>query len=420
MLQNRTTTFSSAALRISFCFLFMGVAVRGFGSEPGNWPAEIRTLVNTGKLDLALEKAEAWIGNYPDDLDARAWHARILSWQGRRGEAEVEYRAVLERNPLAPDVLIELSRLLNLLEKHEQALELLDRAASRNSERADYRLERARTLRMLGRQAEARTIYRAMLRDDVASAEASAALAESRAEDRHEFRLGGSADLLSYAQDGSSFTAALDNRWNARWRTSTALTRYSRFGISQTGGEASVTYLLSASDAITLGGGSAGNRGIAPRAQMQVGYDHGVRLSSNGFWRGLELTYDQRWFWYPGVKTMNVAPGVIVYLPRNCSLLVRSNMGRIDSGDAREWHPSVQARLTVPVHGRYTAHVLFANGAENFGTVDQILFRASKVAGGGWNIRLASGQEFRVAVQYQRIAGGRSQMGFGGFYVIRF
>jgi hypothetical protein len=84
------------------------------------------------------------------------------------------------------------------------------------------------------------------------------------------------------------------------------------------------------------------------------------------------------------------------------------------------WSRSGQTRLEFPIHPRYTGQVFFASGSENFGTLDQVLFRASRSTGSGLKVRLAPGQEIGALIGYQWIAGGRSQIGTGVTYAIRF
>ena len=56
-----------------------------------DWPGVVRTLVSAHQMDRAMKTTEEWIGKYPEDLDARAWHARILGWQGHASESEEEF-----------------------------------------------------------------------------------------------------------------------------------------------------------------------------------------------------------------------------------------------------------------------------------------------------------------------------------------
>jgi len=385
-----------------------------------DWPGEIRILVSAHQLDRAMKTTEEWISRYPDDLDAKAWHARILGWQGHSRESEGEYRALLEKTPDDPDLLLELSRLLNSRKQNLKALELLQRAILKAPERIDCQLEKARTLAAAGRRTEARALYLKLAAIDSSSEQSKTALRDLREEGRQRLLVGANADLLSYAANGSALSAELDSRWNGRWSTIAGVTRYGRFGKSASGIQASTTFRLSPSDAVTVGGATAGDAGIVPRAQLQLGYDRGIRLHS-GAVRGLELTYDQKWVWYRGVRSTNFAPAALLQLSRNWSWLLGVSTARtvLEAGTP-SWSRAARTRLAFPLYRRCTGQVIFASGAENFGTLDQILFRASRAAAGGLKFHIAPGQEISTLISYQWINGGRSQISTGLTYAVRF
>ena len=148
----------------------------------------------------------------------------------------------------------------------------------------------ARTLARSEHTREARALYRQLAAVDGVSDVAKAALTELSDSAMHRLVVGAAADWLSDAQDGSTFAASLGSRWSRGWSTTAGVTRWGRFGKSATGVEADATFRPSGSDAVTVGGGSAPGSGIAPRAQFNAGYDHGVRIAEAGLVRGLELT----------------------------------------------------------------------------------------------------------------------------------
>jgi tetratricopeptide (TPR) repeat protein len=400
--------------------LLIAIALPLVAQPTVDWPGEIRILVSAHQIDRAMKTTEEWINKYPDDLDARAWHARILGWQGHSDESEREYRALLDKTPDDPDLLLELSRLLNSGRQNLKALELLERATLKAPERVDCLLEKARTLAAVGRRNEARAIYLKLAAIDSSSEQSKTALRDLREEGRQRLVVGANADLLSYTANGSALSAELHSRWTGRWSTIAGVTRYGRFGKSASGIAASTTFRLSPSDAITVGGATAGNAGIAPHAQLQLGYDRGLRLHL-GAVRGLELTYEQKWVWYKGVRTVNFAPSALLQFSRNWSWLLGVSTARIvlEAGKP-SWSPAAQTRLTFPLYRRCTGQAIFASGAENFGTLDQVLFRASRAAAGGLRFHIAPGQEISTLIGYQQISGGRSQISTGLTYAVRF
>lgn len=50
------------------------------------------------------------IDRAPQDMDVRAWRARVLMWSGRLAEAEVEYHVLLAATPHDPDNWLGLAR----------------------------------------------------------------------------------------------------------------------------------------------------------------------------------------------------------------------------------------------------------------------------------------------------------------------
>ena len=327
---------------------------------------------------------------------------------------------MLEKAPDDPDLLLELSRLLNSRKQSLKALELLQRATLKAPERVDCLLEKARTLAALERRAEARVLYLKLATIDSSSEQSKTALRDLREEGRHKLLVGANVDLLSYAANGSALSAELDSRWNRRWSTIAGVTRHGRFGKSASGIEASTIFRLSPSDAVTVGGASAGDADIAPRAQLQLGYDRGLRLHL-GAVRSLELIYEQKWVWYRGVRTVNLATAAMLQFSRNWQWLLGVSTARtVLEGGTPFWSRAAQTRLVFPLYRRYTGQAIFATGAENFGTLDRVLFRASRTAAGGLRFCVAPGQEISTLIGYQQIRGGRSQISTGISYAVRF
>ena len=136
-------------------------------------------------------------------------------------------------------------------------------------------------------------------------------------------------------------------------------------------------------------------------------------FASNGGRAGLEILYDQKWVWYRDVRITNFGPAAILHfegIGTGCWACLLHG---------RSWYrESLPGR--VPARPGWNSHLstvhgagIFASGAENFGTLDQVLFRASRSTGSGLKVRLAPGQEIGALIGYQWIAGGRSQIGTG-------
>src|SRR5437879_9470336 len=98
------------ALACGLVLLFVPVTL--FAQPSADWPARIKTLADSGRLDQAMAVTEEWMRAYPQDLDAKGWHARLLAWSHHWPEAETEYRALLDRSPENSDLLLDLAHLL--------------------------------------------------------------------------------------------------------------------------------------------------------------------------------------------------------------------------------------------------------------------------------------------------------------------
>lgn len=386
-----------------------------------DWPSRLRALVGTGQIGLAMQACDEWIKAYPEDIDARAWHARLQAWMHHWQEAEAEYKELLRKTPEDVDLLAGLADVLMWQKRHQESLNLLERACRLAPQRTDCQLQRARVLEKLGREREARLAYRRILDQDGQSVEAQAALTHLRDGARHEFRVGTDVDLLNYAENAGAIGAAFRSRLNQRWSSQATLAQYRRFGeyAVRAGGEATVR--LSGNDSVSFGGAASRDRGVIPRSEAQFEYGHGFRIRGNGAIRGVETSYQQRWLWYRDARLLVLSPGAILYLPRDWSWLFRVSAARTHFASSPvEWKPAGWTRLSFPVARQVSGHLLFAAGTENFGLVDQIRQFSSRTWGAGLRFSVAPGQEFISFGSYQSRSEGRAQTSFGVSYAIRF
>jgi hypothetical protein len=380
------------------------LSILSAAAQSTDWPARIREQVKQGSLDHAMAVAEEWIRAYPQDLDAMAWHARLLAWSQRWTEAEAEYRSLLLSLPADPDVLMDLAHLLTWQKRYGEALEVIERACALRPERSDCSVEQARLLRLMSGTPE----------------ESGRAPGELTDASRHEVRVGGNADSLSYSGRGGSAGVSLNSRWNDQWRSSEAVTRYSRYGQAATSFEGSATYRFTPNDALTAGAGTAGNQGIVPRVQGQLEYGHGFRLERGRAVRGIEATFAQRWMRYRDARVVSLSPAAILYLPKEWNWMFRLSMSRILlSGFEPNWKPAGLTRLTFPLRRSLTGQLVFATGTENLGTVDRLVWGSTRAAGGGVRIRIGAGQELITFLELRHFPGSQSQKSFGLAYAFR-
>jgi len=383
--------------------------------------SRIRSLVAAGQLDRASVLVDEWTRRSPDDLEARAWHARLLAWTNRWGEAESAYRELLAVAPDDVDLLAGLADVLYWQRRGEEALALIDRACALDPQRADILLRRAQVLEQLGRPDEARAAYAETLTRDPASAEATRGLARLRMPGRYDVRIGSDLDHLHETGNGGAVAASLGARWNEQWGGVAIVSQYLRFGEAATRVGAEVTRRIRGGDVLTFGGAIAPGQGIVPRGELQFEYGRRIRRESKGFVRGVEAAFQQRWMSYQDASVLIFTSGVVLYLPKDWIWLVRVSANRVGvTGAGSEWKASGWTRLTIPLHPTVDGFVLLAIGTENYGYRDQILGFTARTGGAGLRWRFATGQEIAGYGQYQRRSNGQAQTSVGASYGIRF
>src|SRR5690242_10380777 len=164
-----------------------------------DWQAQVRKFAEAQDWESALRIVDQAIARAPQDMDVRAWRARILGWSGRLAEAEKEYLEVLKASRQDPDNWIGLASVYLREGKLEEAKRAVDRAVELDPKRADLHAARARVLRAIGERKEARSEFQEALNLDPASAEARAGLISVRGEPKHELRFGQDNDLFNFA-----------------------------------------------------------------------------------------------------------------------------------------------------------------------------------------------------------------------------
>ena len=388
---------------------------------PADPTARIRSLVAAGRLDQASVVVDEWTAREPSNLDARAWHARLLAWTNRWSEAESVYRELLGRLPNDVDLLAGLADLLYWQRRGEEALGLIDRACALDPQRADIRLRHAQVLEQLGRPREARAAYQDTLARDPTSAQATRGVARLRPPGRYVVRIGSDVDHVDETGNGGMVLASFGVRWNERWSGLASLAQYQRFGEPATRVAAEVARRFGGRDWLSAGGAGASDQDIVPRTELQFEYGHTFRLESKGPVRGIEATWDQRWMWYQDASVMILSPGAVFYLPNDWLWLVRVAANRVSiTGAETEWRASGWTQLTIPLHPKVDGFVMLAIGAENYGYRDQIIGFTARTGGGGLRWRFASGQEVSGFGQYQSRSNGQTQTSVGASYAIRF
>ena len=389
--------------------------------SPANWQGQVRQLCEKGDWASALRVVEQEIAHAPNDMDVRAWRARVLAWSGNLPAAEREYRAILNISAKDPDNWLGIAGVYSREGQYEKALQALDTAVQLDPKRADLHAARARALRAVGARAQARAEYQQALSFDAGSAEARSGLTSLRREPRSELRLGSETDFLSYSSAYQGDGASLVTHWTPRWASSLAESVYQRAGLLAEKFTGSATAKLPKVGALTIGGAVAHDNAVIPKSEAFFDLDHGWKVGEVTSVRGVEIVYAQHWYWYQAARILTLNGTAILYLPRDWSFSLAATGARSAfSGTRVEWRPSGTARLGFPLATRLSGNVFFAAGTENFGVADQIGRFASQTYGGGLRFRFTPRQDVTLVSSYQRRTQDRTDTYLGVSYGIRF
>jgi len=141
-------------------FSFVSVALLSLGQpvaaqeQPLNWQTQVRKYCAASDWPSAIRVVEAEMVRAPQDLDLKAWHARVLTWAGRLEEAERDYREILAIDRRDPDNWAGLATVCLRQGKIEEALHAAKIAAEIDPERTDLHAAYVRVLQAAGQRAE--------------------------------------------------------------------------------------------------------------------------------------------------------------------------------------------------------------------------------------------------------------------------
>ena len=402
---------------------FVSVAL---GQQPEEtWQAQVQKSAAAHDFAAAMRIVDRELQRFPNDMDIRAWRARLLTWEGRLIEAENEYDTVLKAEKNDPDNWMGLAMVYMRQKRMEEALKAAKVAVDLDPKRADLRATRAQILRANGEINNARLEFRQALVLEPRNAEARHGLFSVSGEERHELRFGFDEDLFSFASANRDQGVTLVSKWTPLWTTSAAGTFYQRGGTNAGNFVGSVTRNQPHWGALTIGGATGHDRGVIPMTEAFFGLDHGFKISEDRLIRGIEVVYNQHWYWYTTARILTASETAIIYLPRDWIFSIALIEARSHfSGTNIDWKPSGLTRLRFPLkhwsQRALSGNMFFAVGTEDFAQVDQIGRFSSQTYGGGLRFRFTEAQDVTGYVAFQQRTQDRAQTSFGITYGIRF
>jgi tetratricopeptide (TPR) repeat protein len=414
--------------RVLISLMIVGLALvsRTFGQDQApDWQARVRKYAEKKDWDSAMRIVEREVTRAPQDMDVRAWRARILAWSGHLTEAEKEYLEILKVSRKDPDNWMGLSSVYLREGKIEEAQRAIDSAVEIDPKRADLRAARARILRGAGERKEAQLEFQNALNLDPTSSEARAGLISVRGEAKHELRLGQDNDLFNFATANHDGWVSLVSRWTPNWTTSVAGSFYERAGIDAGKFSGAVTGRLPQWGSLTVGGAAGRDNAVIPKSEAFFDAAHGWKIGESDFVRAVEFAYGQHWYWYQASRILTLNGTTIVYFPQAWTLSLGATGARSAfPGTGAEWRPSGITRLGFPLASwdgkRLSGNILFAVGTEDFAQVDQIGRFASQTYGGGLRFQLNARQDLTGYATYQKRTQNKTDTSFGLSYGIHF
>jgi tetratricopeptide (TPR) repeat protein len=401
------------------------VSPAGGQDKAPEWQTQVRRYAEAQDWDSAMKIVEREVNRAPQDMDVRAWRARVLAWSGRLAEAEKEYLEILKVSRSDPDDWLGLASVYSREGRSADALQALERAVELDPKRADLRSARARALRAMGDRNEARMEFQRALNLDPASMEARTGLVSVRGEAKHELRFGQDNDFFNFTSANHDGTVSLVSQWTRHWSTSLAGSFYERAGINAGKFSGAVTGRLPRWGSLSIGGAAGRDNKVIPKSEAFFDADHGWKISESNFVRSVEFVYGQHWYWYQTSRILTLNGTVIVYLPREWMLSLGATGARSAfSGTGAEWRPSGMGRLAFPLANwsarRLSGNIFFAAGTEDFAQIDQIGRFASQTYGGGLRFQINALQDISSFASYQKRTQDRTDTSFGLGYGIHF
>jgi len=390
-----------------------------------DWQTQVRKYSEAQDWDAALRIVEQEVARAPQDMDVRAWRARVLGWSGRLTEAEKEYLEILKVARNDPDNWLGLGNVYLRQERTAEALRALETAVQLDPARSDLHAARGRALRVAGERNESRLEFQKALELNPGSAEARVGLSSLLPEPKHELRFGQDNDLFNFAGENHGEWTNLTSQWTPHWTTSVGGNFYQRGGTDAGKFVASITRCQPKWGAMTVGGAVGYDNAVIPKSEAFFDLGHVWKTGETTFLRGVEIAYGQHWYWYQSARILTLSGTIIIYLPREWTLSLGATGARsVFPGTGAEWRPSEITRLRFPLASwgpkRLSGNVFFTAGTENFAQIDQIGRFASRTYGGGLRFQITARQDVMGYGSYQKRTQGRTDTAFGFSYGILF
>lgn len=354
----------------------------------------------------------------PDDLEARIWVARILSWQGEYVHAEESYQHILARVPENIEAELGLIDLWSWQGQYDRATEGLLRLRARDPRNTEVLLRLGKLARWQHRRAEALDYYRELLVIDPDHPEAREAIAALLAVKVYRIESGYFLEEFDLLSNTNGFFIEFLHRNRER------LTFLARFQWQNKFDENNARFIGGLTYRVLDRTWIRGEIGWAPSGDRVIANQDYTGEVMQGLGPKAAVGVGYRFLNFRDAE-VQVITGLFDCHPRdNLHVYVRYTPARTRFGllDQAVWNQGGWVRLVWDANQRLSPYVYFAVGAENFAglSAEKLGRFAGQTYGGGAEIRLPRHQGMRLGYYYQNRTQARREQGLGASYFVEF
>ena len=354
----------------------------------------------------------------PDDLEARIWVARILSWKGDYVHAEELYQRILVVDPENVEARLGLIDVWSWRGQYDSATEGLLQLRARDSKNTEVLVRLGNLARWQHRRAEALAYYREVLAIAPDHPEAREAMEALLAIKSFRIESGYYLEEYDFFSNTNGFFIEFLHRNRERFTLLGRLQWQNKFDQNNARLVGGMTYRVL--DRTWF----RGEIGWAPSGDTVIANQDYTGELTQGLGPRVAVGVGYRFLNFRDAE-VQVLSGLIDYHPRDdLHLYIRYTPARtrFDLLDTAVWNQGGWIRLVWDANRRVSPYVYFAVGAENFAglSAEKLGRFAGQTYGGGAEIRLTRRQGFRLAYYYQNRTQARHEQGLGASYFIEF
>jgi len=354
----------------------------------------------------------------PDDLEARIWVARILSWKGDYVHAEELYQRILVVAPENLEAQLGLIDLWSWQGQYDRAVQGLLQLRARDSRNTEVLVRLGKLAHWQHRRAEALVYYREVLALDPDHQEAREALEALLAVKTFRIESGYFLEEYNFFSNTNGFFIEFLHRNRDR------LTLLARFQWQNKFDENNARFIGGLTYRVLDRTWIRGEIAWAPSGDTVIANQDYTGEVTQGLGPKVAVGVGYRFLNFHDAEVQVIAGQFDCHPRDNLHLYVRYTPARTRFGllDQAVWNQGGWVRLVWDANQRLSPYVYFAVGAENFAglSAEKLGRFAGQTYGGGAEIRLPRHQGIRLGYYYQNRTQARHEQGLGASYFVEF